>query len=392
MLENDIYWIWIQKALGFGSKKIKSIIEDFKTAKEFFDAGEKEWRFMGCFTPREINKLSTIKLSDCEEIIKKVESLGQKIITPEHKLYPEKLKSIYNPPCVLYYKGVFPCVDDSICISIVGTRNASLKGMNMAFDFAFNLAKFEAIIISGGAKGIDSAAHRGALKALGKTMCVLGCGLNYNYLKENEDMRNSIIKNGTLLSEFPPDTPAFPRNFPMRNRIISALSNGTLIVEAGPKSGSLITANLAMEQGRDVFAIPGDIESMNYVGANNLIKDGAIMVTCIDDIWREYINIDNLKSMVSKYKYVEKTNTEFLESENTENNNKIQQQPNKIGLPENISEISRKVYEILDLQPQHVDVISYKAKVSTKDTLRALTELELLGLISGCSGRRYKLN
>lgn len=212
-----------------------------------------------------------------------------KVIDIKDKEYPKLLKGIYDPPKRLYILGNIDILDNP-CIAIVGSRVASEYGKKAAKYFAYHLAKERFNIVSGLARGIDSYSHIGALDAYGKTIAVIGCGLDIVYPKENEKLEENIIKNGgTIISEYPLGTPPRKNHFPARNRIISGLSKGTIVVEAKEKSGSLITADFAIEQGREVFAVPGNINSINSLGTNCLIKDGAILINNYKDVL-DFIN------------------------------------------------------------------------------------------------------
>ena len=211
---------------------------------------------MGLFTPKELKQLSQNTLEDGKILIDSSESKGIQTITPACKAYPQRLYQIDNPPCMLYVKGILPNLDEQPALAVVGTRNATTTGKQITYDLSMQLAQAGMVIVSGGAKGIDTAAHQGALQGNGSSVCVLGCGIEYPYLMENEAMRRSIAEHGAIISEFPITKPAFKHHFPIRNRIISGLSVGVLVVEAAERSGSLITARTALEQNRDVFAVP----------------------------------------------------------------------------------------------------------------------------------------
>jgi len=202
--------------------------------------------------------------------------------------YPVNLRNIYDPPEFFYIKGGLK-PEDKFAVAIVGSRRASFYGLEQAEKFGAELARMGITVVSGMARGIDSAAHRGALKAGGRTIAVIGSGFNNIYPAENKELAEEIAKNGAVITEFSPDVLPLAQNFPQRNRIISGLSLGLLVVEAAKNSGALITANFALEQGREVFALPGKIDSGNSFGTNELIKQGAKLVTCTEEILEELI-------------------------------------------------------------------------------------------------------
>ena len=411
LLSDLIYWVWLQKALGFASPKIKSVIELYQNPKNFYEAGRTDWIMTGLFNKSSLEKIANIKLSEAKKIIENCDMKNQRIVTFNSDEYPDRLKTIYAPPCLLYVKGKIPDVDNKISISIVGTRSATKYGMSMAFDFAFNLAKSEAIVISGGAIGVDITAHRGALMAKGKCICVLGCGLDYNYLHQNLATRELIAQNGALITEFPPGSPPSKYNFPMRNRIMAGLSSGVLVIEAGEKSGSLITARYAADEGRDVFAMPGNAKSLVSMGANNLIKEGAKLVTNPKEILEEYMgeaeirnlpldfgeNNDNLYEKNINSNHIVKTakikeKTCGGSSTSKKNIQKPLDSQSKSETQKiNLSEHAKTLLNFLGTEAKHIDQISFESGLSTIQSLAAITELELAGLICSCPGKRYKL-
>ena len=221
---------------------------------------------------------------------------NMKVIYQAQKFYPEKLTHIYAPPAKLYVLGNEDILDKP-AIAIIGCRQASSYGKKVAYEFAYQLAKKGIIIISGLARGIDAYSHWGVIKARGKAIAVLGSGLNNVYPKENIKLYKEIIKNGgAVITEYEPNSKPDRMHFPARNRIISALSDGILVVEARRKSGTLITVDFGLEHGKDIFCIPGNITSDNSYSTNELIKQGAIPVTCVDDILEnlKYKNVDKL--------------------------------------------------------------------------------------------------
>ena len=287
-MDKRAYWVWLQNALGAGSGKIRKITENFISVRQFQEAGPSEWKLWRIFTEKEREAFASFTIRDAEELIREQERAGLWLLTPEDPEYPEKLRQLYDFPAVLYGKGHLPDLSEMLSIAVVGTRRASRTGRETARAFGKGLAQRNVAVVSGGALGIDTAAHQGALSADGITLCVLGCGIGYPYLLENDALRSRILQRGALLSEYPLHTPPTKWSFPTRNRLISGLCDGTLVVEADMGSGSLLTARDAVEQNRDIFAVPGSALQKSFRGTNNLIKSGAKMATRIRDILEEY--------------------------------------------------------------------------------------------------------
>lgn len=362
-MEREQYWLWITNIKGIGRKKINYLLESFEHPKYVWEA-----------TDGELKGVKGLKTVDREVLIQsrdegKIESLWRKMISSDIKFYsienskyPNVLKNIYDPPFGIYVKGNL-LENETPSIAIVGSRKCSEYGRTIAEYFGKELAKMGIIIISGLARGIDTAAHRGALKANGKTYAVLGCGVNVCYPKENFNLMKEIMSSGAIISELPINATPIAGNFPMRNRIISGLSDGVLVVEAARKSGSLITSDLALDQGKDVFAIPGRITDKLSEGTNDLIKIGAKFVTKIDDI---------LEDIFNNY-CVEKVN-------NSENN--------KISLAEN----EKIVYSCLSLEPLFIDEIHSKTRLPINDLAYILIKLEYKGVIKQLPNKYYIKN
>ena len=280
------HWIWFSQAVGYCTPKAKQVSELYDSIETFYLGGENEWRLSGLFSENEINSMINTPLSVADDILSKCSKYCYEVVSLDNPYYPRCLYDIDDPPAVIYISGMLPDIDDRLSIAVVGTRRASMYGIRSAYSISYNLAKVGITIVSGGALGIDSSSHQGALAAEGVTICVLGCGINYNYLRENAGMRSSITFRGAVISEYPPDTEPFPFHFPQRNRIISALSNGILVVEAGRKSGSLITVNSALEQdpNKKIFALAGPVDP-HFYGSNELVKDKvATLITDYKDI------------------------------------------------------------------------------------------------------------
>lgn len=307
-LEEKKYWIWLSLIPNLGSKKKEILLKEYKNPEAIYELKEKELSNIKGIGEKTIkNILNTNIKSSVEKHIEYMQKNRIGIISFNDSEYPAVLKGIYDPPISLYYKGDKDILNQE-AIGIVGCREASEYGKSAAKYFAYHLAKQGVNIISGLAKGVDSCAHIGATCAqkeennpqidsypqvdkkenCGKTIAIVGNGLNIVYPKENELLANQIVEaGGIILSEYPLGTKPDKMNFPARNRIISGMSKGILVVEAKEKSGTLITVDFALEQGREVFVVPGNINSLNSVGTNRLIQQGAKLVTNYREIFEK---------------------------------------------------------------------------------------------------------
>lgn len=297
------YWIWLQQALGVGSPKPDRLVREFGSVSEVYNARRVDLLRTGFLTEKEILKLTNKSLEKSEKIVSDCMKKGYKILSRDE--LPQRLQNIYAPPCVLYVWGSIPEPQDGVFIAMVGTRNVTPYGVEAATKLSVGLARCGVIVVSGMALGVDTASHRGALKGGGKTVAVIGCGIDIDYPASNRELKRLIAQNGAVVSEYPPGTRADRANFPVRNRIIAGLSLGCVVVEAGSRSGALITASLAAEMGRDVFAVPGSIFSPASDGTNKLLRDGVKPVCSVMDILEEYIGICP-QSVISK---ITQTNT-----------------------------------------------------------------------------------
>ena len=396
------YWIWLQCALGAGAKT-DELLAYFGDPEKMYNAGSNEWRLSGLMTEKRINALKSISPSETGGIFRECKAKGYTIITPDSAVYPERFRQLSDMPLALYAMGDATVLKDTVSIGVVGTRNASNYGIETAQKLSFSLASCGVTIVSGGALGIDSEAHAGAMLAKGRTAAFLGCGLSYDYLKENASLRRAITKYGAVISEYSPFTPAGRTTFPIRNRLISGLTLGTLVIEAGVKSGSLITANYALEQGKDVFAVPGDIVRSSFDGANHLIKNGAKPVFSAMDILSEYeylygdlIDFSKANISLSEIPYVEYRKTKKtvgakkspLKEKTIEEKNFKEK---KTELDNNFSLEAKKVYSVLNENPTHIDDILRQTSLKMSDVLSALTELELMGEVKQTEGKKYSI-
>jgi len=337
----------------------KRLLEKFGHPEEVLGASYKSLIEVEGISPQ-VAKIISERKYDREEICFRFCRIPDdtRIITFNDPSYPARLKEIPDPPLILYVKGHIP---QNEAIAIVGTRRPTPYGRKVAEYFSEALARRGLTIVSGMARGIDGIAHKKALESGGTSVGVLGCGIDMVYPGEHRDLFKNIINKGAIISEFPPGTPPERYNFPRRNRIISGISWGTLVIEAAEGSGSLITARFALEQGREVFAVPGNINSKMSYGTNKLIKEGAKLVEDIQDIMEEHMPV--------------LTHTRKHD---------IQNSP-KVFLTEK----EQLIYGLLSLEPLHIDIIRQKSGLLLQEVLNILMNLELKGLIEKVPGNRY---
>ncbi len=281
------YWLALALTPGLGPSRIKKLIEQYGTAERVFHASltELEATGMRAVSAQSLATGKSLELAQ-QECAKAVEARAR-IVSLSDPDYPQRLKEIYDPPVILFVKGSIDVLAQP-GIAMVGTRHPTPYGSGMAERLSQDLAARGLVIISGLARGIDTASHRGAVAAKGKTIAVLGTGIDVMYPKENTRLTEQIVAlGGALITEFPVGTPPTPQNFPIRNRIISGMSAGVLVVEAAEYSGTRITSRLALEQNRDVYAVPGNVTNKNSWGPNTLIKQGAKLVATWEDVWEE---------------------------------------------------------------------------------------------------------
>ncbi len=289
MLQKDaLFWIWLAEALGTKSRDFKQLISLYENPYDLFHADESEIENLPGITPRTKEALLERDLAKASRILDDCERLNIGILTYDDENYPNALRDIKEPPVLLYYRGSIPDFNRQLCIGMVGTRRMSAYGLRNAYRIAYELASVNALVVSGMAAGIDGVCAAAALAAKGKTVAVLGCGIDVVYPTHHRRLMEEISQNGVLLSEYPPTTKPNYYHFPVRNRIISGISQGTVVVEASIRSGSLITAKDAVTQGRDVFALPANVDSNGAEGTNRLLKDGARLVLDTADILSPY--------------------------------------------------------------------------------------------------------
>ncbi|MBO5110054.1 MAG: DNA-processing protein DprA [Clostridia bacterium] len=288
-MDERLLWLWLSLRLPAGSKVGPKLLSHFGGVEAVYESERK--RFLACefLNHRHINALSDKDMFEAESILAFCEKYKVTLITMGSELYPKTLETLENPPLVLYALGKIPNFNSDLFIAVVGTRSMSDYGRVISYGMGYNLAAGGACVVSGLARGIDSTAQTGCLDAGGTTVAVLGCGINVVYPKENRPLMKRIVDSGGLiLTEYPPNTPPHGGNFPVRNRLICGLCQGTVVVEADRKSGALITARQAIMQGRDLYAVPGRINAHGSSGTNELIKEGAQIARSALDVLENY--------------------------------------------------------------------------------------------------------
>lgn len=284
----DKYWLWLSSIHGIGARRCYELISSFGSPYEVWKADKASLKSVKGIGDHLAELITSFQRQEyLDSLLKSIETNKIEYVIIDSGDYPQNLKNIYDPPPVLYYKGKLP-KEDYNTIAIVGSRYTTSYGRRVAFELSQQLSMNKFVIVSGMARGIDTLAHKGALNADGITIAVLGSGLDIIYPPENTKLAQAITEKGAIVSEYCPGTEPYGGNFPARNRIISGLSDGVLVVEAGKRSGSLITCDFALEQGREIFAVPGPITSSLSTGTNNLLKEGACLVQDINDILEEF--------------------------------------------------------------------------------------------------------
>lgn len=359
--DEKIYRVWLSSIQGIGARRFHSLIEHFGSAQEVWLAPEEELfrlnPFLGNKIVREILKNRQTEVLD--RVKRRLSSSDFRIITLMDNEYPDLLKETYDPPPVLYCKGI-PIKNSSPAISIVGSRRSTGYGRQMAEKLGYELASAGVTVVSGLARGIDAMAHYGALRAKGATIGVLGCGIDRVYPSENKKLFTSMEEKGGIITEYPPGTSPLAGNFPARNRIISGMTNGVLVIEAGTRSGALITVDFALEQGRDVYALPGNINVAQSSGTNNILKEGAKLVTDVNDILED-LGID-------------------------------QENPEAHSPSVQLDFFETQVYNALQEGERHLEELSKDTKMDIQKLNSVLTMLEIKGIVKQMPGKIFIKN
>lgn len=394
-----LHWVWLSTLPNLSARKTARLLDELGSPLEIYNASPERLAGVSEITGADVAALSDKSLRRADKILNDSARLGQQLITAGDACYPELLRAIDDPPAVLYCRGKLQTLDCRPAIAVVGPREPTQYGYRVAKTLAYQLALAGVTIVSGMARGTDAAAHAAALEAGKPTVAVLGCGLDICYPYENAALYNDIPKTGLLISEYPPGTPPLHSHFPVRNRIISGLCCAVLVPEAPKRSGSLITASCAAEQGRDVFAVPGNIDVPSSAGTNALIRDGARLVMNAGDILSElaYLYPDRVASVSGDAETLDASDDRYC----------VQPVPPQradgaaVSVP--LSEallrkaadtsvpLAERLCALLAHAAQHADSLIEAVPESAAEVTAALTVLELEGKIHQLPGKTFAL-
>ena len=394
------YWLWLTNVEGMTIRQRLALLEHFGQPDKVYFGESGEYALVEGMTRQGLTALEDKSLDRADKILGDCERLGLRILTIRDAAYPDRLRNISDPPLVLYVQGRMPLFDDEVAIAMVGSRKASPYAQMMGEKIAFQMAGLGALIVSGLAAGGDAAAHRGALRAGGFTAAVIGGGHDIIYPRENRSLYQDIGVRGVILSEYPPGTPHEGAHFPVRNRIISGLCLGTVVIEAPERSGTLITVNHALDQGRDVFALPGQADDWHCTGSNRLLRDGAGVVIDGWDVLSCYtarfphklrpFRAEEPRHFGGGEKEVEKQKAapaKAPEAPPPAPPKPVLDLSGDHGLTDDQVRIVRTLGE----RTMQVDDIIAETEIPARRVLSALTMLELDGVVEQSSGKRFAL-
>ncbi len=366
-MEVQVEWLALTLVPGIGARTFHRLLERFGSPERVFTARRNLLEEIPGLKKVTIDAITSSEAKiTAEKEMNRLRSLGISVIQWGTEKYPEYLANISDPPPLLYVRGTL-LPEDERAVAVVGSRQASAYGLGACKKICRELAWQGWTVVSGMARGIDSAAHKGALAGGGRTLAVLGSGLDVVYPTENQKLSQQIACSGAIISEFPLSTPPEPGNFPVRNRIISGLSLGVVVVEATARSGSLITARMALEQGRQVFAVPGPIDRLGVEGPHRLIKEGTKLVERAEDIVEELLPMVSGKSLVVTQ----------------------DRKTSPFGDPVDLSEKEQQLWDLLGMDPLHIDVISRQLDLSVAEAAELLLRLEIKGLVKKLPGTLF---
>ena len=431
--EDRLYWVWLSQKCGAASKEFARLIARFENPFDIFRLDADELYAIDCIGDALRDRLSEKSLEQAYSVLKYCSKNGIDIISYGDKRYPLRLKTLEDPPVLLYCVGTFPKFDDRLCIGVVGTRKISAYGMQSTYKISYELASASACIVSGMALGVDAVAACAAMEAGGTTVAVLGCGVDVVYPKVHTRLKRAIAKNGCIISEYPPAEAPYASNFPKRNRIISGLCQGVLVIEGNKQSGAMITAEKAISQGREVFALPGKINESNSEGPNDLIQRGVNIalsahdiVTHFDLLYHGTVDFTSLYfakrhseldlSALEKYGVstevcfgelsngvapVAKNKSTLEQSRKDVSVEFVQNRPceqteecpmgadNSSALLESLDSITKKVFEAMPIDKAISPDEFVASGISISEAITSLTMLEIMGLVSSLPGGTY---
>ncbi len=397
MLSNEtISLIHLNMVQGVGLKTVQILRDVFGSAARALQATSDELSQIDRLTPamRDLLRRKPVQYP-IERELELIEEYGCQVLTLYDTAYPALLKEIDTPPIVIYIRGELTSAD-SLSLALVGSRDAKDYGRKASYRLSYQLAQRGLTIVSGLARGIDTAAHRGALESGGRTIAVMGSGLSFVYPAANTDLAEKITEAGALISEFPMETTPKPNNFPRRNRIISGLTLGTVVVEASNRSGALITARLAGEQGREVFAVPGEIFSELSTGTHKLINNGAKLVNTVDDLLSELPRhaLSQVQSITSGSPMPEAETEPSPQVPVVEKRASAQptvevEQPRQITPPPDLTPDEKTVFNAIEEPSSHIDTIVRTTQLPIGQVSSVLLMLELKGAVQQLPGKQF---
>ncbi len=397
------YWVWLASLPGLRASAACRLLDWFGSPEQIFFADDEVYKEIPGLLKQELAALSEKNLYEAKRILDDCETYDFQVMTLHDGAYPSRLRNIPDPPAVLYVKGRLPVMDEEAAVAVVGTRRCTPYGLKAAERVGYELARHGCVVVSGLARGIDTAAAKGALRAGGRVVGVVGSGLDIIYPPENKLLFDDVTTLGAIISEYAPGSPALSAHFPQRNRIMSGVSVGVTVVEAPLKSGALITASRALDQGRDVFALPGNVDTPACKGSNMLLREGAVLVTTGREIAEEYaalfpdkivsvrqkISLDPAmeKRLIDDYDAAKRQKTAKKEIDN-------QKTVEYIDLSKLRQELDDDAYNILmSIGPRtvHIDEIIAQSGLGASVVLPALTLLELDGYVEQTAGKHFRL-
>lgn len=403
-MSREKYWLWLTMIFGIGNERIWEVMRFYDDpAQAYIELVSETNRFH--LSDKETANIKNVNLERCEELINWCKENKYGVISYSSLQYPPLLRHIYNPPAILYYDGDSSVFEHGRILSVVGARSASEKSIITAERLCHDLAVSGNTIASGFAVGIDITAHNAAIKAGRPTVAVLGCGIDVNYPKDNFSYRERLRKSGVFITEYPPGTSPYPQNFPKRNRILAGIASGVVVIEAGEKSGSLITAELALQNGREVFCLPpNDIYDSRFAGNIKFLRDGASAVYGYEDIRAYYRQFDisrlDLSEHTEDYAINGEEPSELPALSARENpfvaktlNNSEGNSLNVISEEDmkSLSDECREIVILLKDGELHADIIADKLSMDAGELMMNLTELEIDGFIEAKAGNIYKI-